>query len=322
MTAVLPVLPETDTTIWVRFDGREIGLELAMLTPDRARDLLENYNNNNRKISQPDVLKYARDMRDKLWLFTGEPIIIGEDGNMCDGQHRCQAVVDSEMDAPVLIVYNISREAMCAIDQGKSRTVRDILQTSGSTQDVDMPYDTVMSSTAKLLMEGNRALSKYADNRQRVAKYVQDYFDLLSDYAAWAKSVYNTAPLTEVSRSIGNGVSKAKCVAPAALAALAITMEHRGGEREAIREFFEKVTGKMRADNDAEHQAYSVIRRYLIVTAPLNRTEAKFSGLMALYETLINAFNRVESVSPMRKMMPPREAVRWFDELPRVDRAQ
>ena len=50
-----------------------------------------------------------------------------------NGQHRCQACVNSGVSVPVLFVYNVHKDSMAAIDQNKPRTVRDILLTSGAT---------------------------------------------------------------------------------------------------------------------------------------------------------------------------------------------
>jgi hypothetical protein len=316
MTAVI----QDEKTFWVEFGGREIGLELTMLTVERAKDLLANYNRYNRKISDPDVLRIARDMRDGLWVFTGEPIIIGEEGDMHDGQHRCKGVVDSGVPIPVLIVYNVSAEAMAAIDQGKPRTVRDILKTSGPTRGEDLPYDTTISAAAKLLMEGNRSLWKHADNRQRIALFVQGHSTSLIETAAWAKGIHAAAPVSELSRRGGGKSREPKCIAPGTVAALTLVMEERGGDREAVREFFEKIVGKTRCANDVEHSSFTVVRRYLVVNSPLNRGAAKFGGLMELFETLIVAYNRVKVGAPIRKVMPPRTSVRYFDELPKVNR--
>lgn len=312
------LLPKAEETIWLDFDGREIGLELATLTPERAQDLLDNYNNRNRKISNSEVLKIARDMSDGLWLFTGEPIIIGEDGNMQDGQHRCQGVIDSGISVPVLIVYNISTQAMAAIDQGKNRTVVDILKTSGPTAGEDLPNDTVIGATARLLMMGNRSLYRHTDNRQRVALYVQGHANVLIEAAGWAKTIHQAAPALET-RPAGN-VRERKSIAPAPVAALTLIMQELGGHRDDVRDFFEKIVGKTRADNDIEHHSYTTIRNHLVRNTPLNRaTGGKMTELMTVFETMITQFNRVHTGVPVRRIVTPTDAVRWFDELPKVD---
>lgn len=312
--------PRAGEVIWIEFQGREIGLELTELDPVRAKDFLENYNNRNRRMSSGTALRYRRDIQDGLWPFTGETIIIGEDGNMWNGQHRCQGVVDSGVPIPVLIVYNVSEDAMAALDQNRPRTARDILQTSGSTAGAEIPYDQASLSAARLLMQGDKELSKHTGNRQRIAEFARSMLSVLTDTSAWANGVYRASPLIEIHAT--NREQKSRCLQPSPLTVLTLVMEQHGGDVNSIRLFFEKVSGKTRADNDDEHRSVAAISQWLSRTHPLmHGTGFKFPEMMICFETLINNYNRMRAGQPIRKIVPPHgDPKRWYDELPRVAR--
>jgi hypothetical protein len=312
MTSMLP----SGDTYWFDFQGQKIGLELTMLDPVRAQDLLDNYNNRNRPISIASVLKYARDISDGVFFFTGEPLIIGEDGNLQDGQNRAKAVVESKKSIPVLIVYNISIEAMAAIDQGKNRTVRDILTTAPDP--LDMPNESVVASIARQLMMGDKKLTRYTDNRQRIAKYVQQHHEVLADTAAWARLIHHDSPGLDT-RHITN--KERKSVAPSAVGTLSLVMEKLGGDRQDIRLFFEKVVGRVRADSDVEHRSMKAIEYFLTNNTPLTYGGThKITVMMSLFELLITAYNRVQKRVPIQRLTPARNdnPPRWFDDLPKV----
>jgi hypothetical protein len=300
---------------WFKFLDREIGVELKMLQPDAAKDLLDNKNSGNRPITDDNVARMARDMQEGRWRFTGEPIIIAEDGNMHDGQHRCKAVIDSSEAIPVIMVYNIPCDAMVAIDQGKGRSVRDILITAGMAPTQN---DAIVRGAARLLMSGDRELSKYVDNRQRIAEYVQEHRAQLVEYAAWAKSVYQDAPPMEV--RLHAGVEVRKSMSPSIIAALAMIMEARGGGQKEVRMFFEKIVGQVRADNDIEHSSITAVKHSLTHSYPLRNDGNRFGELMNVFMIVMNCYNKIQLGVQIKKVAPriPDEPPRWFDELPRV----
>lgn len=102
------------------------------LTPALARALLAR-NPANRKISLNMVEKYARDMSQDGWAFNGEPIIVSCGGHLNDGQHRCEAVIQSGRTIPVVLVIGTDRASRLTIDQGKNRMAGDYLAMDGHT---------------------------------------------------------------------------------------------------------------------------------------------------------------------------------------------
>jgi hypothetical protein len=100
---------------------------LEKITPEIAAAMLEG-NNENRRPSRNVVAQLASDMRSGNWKKTGQPIIIAEDGQLNDGQHRLLAVVQSGITVEMMVVRGASRESRDAIDTGRPRGAGDILQ--------------------------------------------------------------------------------------------------------------------------------------------------------------------------------------------------
>lgn len=100
------------------------------LTPSLARILIAR-NPNNRKISEAVVENYVRDMANDAWRFNGEPLIIANDGQLNDGQHRCMAVILSGKAQPMVLIIGVERDTRTTLDQGKMRSAGDFLAMEG-----------------------------------------------------------------------------------------------------------------------------------------------------------------------------------------------
>lgn len=101
----------------------------------------------NRRISLPHVLKLARDMTDKHWVFAGDPIKIDDDGYVIDGQHRLLAIIKSNTTQRLVIMRNASRDVQLVTDIGRPRMARDQLVMRGT------PNATNAAAGAKLLLK-------------------------------------------------------------------------------------------------------------------------------------------------------------------------
>lgn len=115
--------------------------QVVKLTPEMAEMLLGR-NPANRKISAATVENYAHEMAGRRWVFNGEPIIVSDTGELNDGQHRCQAVIESGVSIDVLLIVGIARETRTTLDQGKTRTVGDYLAMEGNA------YSNILGSAA------------------------------------------------------------------------------------------------------------------------------------------------------------------------------
>ncbi|RYZ13059.1 MAG: hypothetical protein EOO70_08830, partial [Myxococcaceae bacterium] len=104
---------------------------IEVFTPDLALTLLQE-NKGNRPVNMPAVDNLARLMTENLWRFNGDAIRIAKDGTLLDGQHRCMAVVRSQVTLPMqLIVRGLENEVQATMDQGRKRSASDVLNMAG-----------------------------------------------------------------------------------------------------------------------------------------------------------------------------------------------
>jgi hypothetical protein len=108
----------------------------VLVTPAMAMDWLDNANTSNRKVSDAHVQRLARDMASGEWKLTHEGIAFDPSGILLDGQHRLWAVVMSETPVEMHVWRNVTREALMAIDCGKSRSLCDVLRLGGGHGEV------------------------------------------------------------------------------------------------------------------------------------------------------------------------------------------
>lgn len=82
----------------------------------------------NRTVTPDTVAKYARDMREKNWLWTGAPIQIDTGGFVRDGQHRLLAVIESGLEQDFAVVRDVDPRAQLVTDIGRPRSAGAQLQ--------------------------------------------------------------------------------------------------------------------------------------------------------------------------------------------------
>jgi len=100
--------------------------EFVMLSPEMAEELLR-YNPDNRNMKPWLTAAYKRDMEKENWVPSHEGIGINLSGNMFDGQHRAEGVVESKKSVPMWIVFNVLDEAKFVTDSGAKRNVNEKL---------------------------------------------------------------------------------------------------------------------------------------------------------------------------------------------------
>lgn len=163
---------------------REIFTERVAVTPGVAAALLER-NPENRNISPSKAEHYACDMAAGRWAENGETIIVSREGLLNDGQHRMQAVIDSNMVLPFMFVFGVPRESRITVDQGRARGAGDYLS-MGGTQ-----YANVAATATKFIMAFERSGGKSISQRSKmtnaeiVARVNSD--DDIVKSAAWAQ---------------------------------------------------------------------------------------------------------------------------------------
>lgn len=106
--------------------------ELETITVKRATELLAR-NTNNRPINQANLQILMHDMQRENFAITGESVKISVTGNLLDGQHRLQAVVQTGIPLKTWVMTGLDDNAFKYIDTGKMRSAADVLALGGFT---------------------------------------------------------------------------------------------------------------------------------------------------------------------------------------------
>lgn len=97
----------------------------VLMTPQWAESLLRG-NTGNRKLSKGWVRVLAGAMERGEWKLTHQGVAVAADGRLLDGQHRLQAVIDSQTTVPMMLSTGVNSDAFLVLDQGKKRGLSDI----------------------------------------------------------------------------------------------------------------------------------------------------------------------------------------------------
>ncbi|WP_344004786.1 hypothetical protein [Nocardioides lentus] len=111
-------------------EGTEATAEIVEVSPALAETWLSR-NPNNRNLRRPVVDGYARDMEAGRWRLNGETLKFSADGQLYDGQHRLNAIVQAGATVPMVIVRGLTPDVMPTVDAGAKRTYSDALKLTG-----------------------------------------------------------------------------------------------------------------------------------------------------------------------------------------------
>lgn len=112
--------------------------EVKTIGPAEARALLAN-NTHNRNLSPRTVARYAKEMQAGRWRLNGIGIsLYGKNGDarVVNGQHRLQAVIDSDTTQRFLIVWEEDPEVYRTFDVGTNRNLATFISMDGLPQPV------------------------------------------------------------------------------------------------------------------------------------------------------------------------------------------
>ena len=125
--------------------------KLVSVTPHMAAKWLEK-NNSNRGLSAARVSAYARDMVDGNWQVTPQPIVFNVNGDLLDGQHRLNAVIECGKPIQMLIAKGCDHDIRKYIDRGRPRSLKDRLRMEGV--DGNIPLKAAVARNLVLLDRG------------------------------------------------------------------------------------------------------------------------------------------------------------------------
>ncbi len=102
-----------------------------IITPDRARKLLENNYEHNRAISQANVARIREDILNGTWnpirSYWSDSIIVSNSGKLLNGQHRLSAIIQSGRNIKIWVKYGAPEELYAVLDDNKRRSLGDVI---------------------------------------------------------------------------------------------------------------------------------------------------------------------------------------------------
>lgn len=145
-----------------------VSVSYERLTPLKAEKML-NANNINRKLRIGVSEAYARDMIAGQWTFCTTPIVVYDNGNIADGQHRLWAIVDSGRTQSFVVMRGLRQPEGLNIDRGLGRNLVDSAHISG----IDKGISTAMLSAARSIAQGtgNHSRATPAEQLSRVKEH-------------------------------------------------------------------------------------------------------------------------------------------------------
>lgn len=101
-------------------------VEVVTITPEVASQWLK-CNKNNRPVRRRHVEFLASEILKDHWQVNGQAIVISDDEQVLDGQHRLMAIIEAGVAVKSLVVYGISPDAFKTMDTGAVRTGSDAI---------------------------------------------------------------------------------------------------------------------------------------------------------------------------------------------------
>ena len=151
--------------------------EIKTITPAIAREMVKTNIGHNRTASQSHVTHLAQQMRAGQWMLNGAAIIIDEQGNVIDGQHRLLAVIKSSCAIASLVISGVESDSFMTIDTGKKRSPGNILQISG------IKNGTVAASAVTGVINYRRAMTSNGGDGGSLNSYIRGSTqDLVAEY--------------------------------------------------------------------------------------------------------------------------------------------
>jgi hypothetical protein len=106
-------------------DAPAITVGWEYVTPEKAKEYLaKNYFRNRHRVKMW-VSRLAIMMREGNFYPTHQGIAFDQEGNLIDGQHRLDAIVQSGCASWLLVVRGVNRDHLISIDRGKARSDAD-----------------------------------------------------------------------------------------------------------------------------------------------------------------------------------------------------
>jgi hypothetical protein len=240
--------------------------------------------------------------------INGDTIRFDSHGTLIDGQHRLAAIVASNEGQVLLVVEGLDPTVFGTIDQGKPRTVANIIASTGVT----LSNASNVIASAIIVMTGD----ELPTDRLSVAEYVVAQRDRFEPLASWAKRISTASPNLP-GGAWRKGQGSTHILSPSPLAAIVEFMS-RTADLEDVTEFFELIAGET-ATTDVITALNANTMRKRLIRDPLVRTGGtQLSSLFSVFDMIINTYNKSVAGEQVSVIKQRAKTFRNFGDLPRA----
>jgi hypothetical protein len=169
-----------------------INISYEAITPTRAKLWVKNTRETEyiqRKISSGAVAKLSGEMTRGDWHSNTADVIRIANHNGCevvlDGQHRLSAIIASDKPQDMFVARNVPADAFKYIDQGNSRTLKDVMDCDGWVD------STTMSSIGRYLWVYSESGSPFGQVRDEKKLSAGSLYDWVCEYEPSIREAWN-----------------------------------------------------------------------------------------------------------------------------------
>lgn len=248
------------------------------ITPQQARKYFNTSQGEGKRfrpISQQYVHSYADTMKKGRWMENGEPIVFDTNGDLQNGCHRMLAVEEAGIPVRFLVVRGVDPEAFTTYDNGRHRTVGQLLCMQG-VKNYNLVGSIVMAN--ERLVKFGRLVENNSSAASSKGKASND-----DNYQNYRRDSYG---FDETASYIVKLISRCRILSGSWAGGLFYYLTHTGGyKKNEVEPFFEALFS-----TDTSDIATVDMLRKRITNAALSGQKLKAEMLFALIVKSWNAY--------------------------------
>ena len=185
--------------------SKEADSFIIEITPKQAKYILDNHNEDNRKLVKSQVNNIVRSINNDGWLFDGQPLTFNIEGNITEFQHRLHAIVETGVTAKISVTLGVATGCFTKCAPAKPRKAEDEIQrkdkTATQSEASTLRQVLIRRKGAKLTIQNAidqwRCWKAYVRDGR---KLVDTFFDEVDEFNPWERTFAAWAALM---KSIG-----------------------------------------------------------------------------------------------------------------------
>lgn len=212
--------------------------QLETITPAIAAEYLKhNTQVNASRLSQRDVIRWAKAMERGEWRVSNDNICFNTKGDLTNGQHRLHAVIKSGVSIQVWVQRGVDDDAYTAMDCGKARTGGQLLGMRG------VPSSVAVGAIVRLQFSLRRGNAKGHEGRLDAPTNTQ----IIEEYDKDPEGYNRAGGFT---KKIGSRLGRALAFQPSHIGAIYYYLQNDMGYDEPfVASFFEQIFSLSTSEN-------------------------------------------------------------------------